>query len=439
MDMNPSILKYDDQHISFTIDSNNLVLGFSVIYAVTNYIDRRRLWSCLGPLINDTPWCFIGDFNAIIEYGEYKCASCPATTHMKEFLSWSDSNHLVHVPTMGNQYTWNNGRKVKKLTEKRLDKAICNFKWIDCYIKTSCHTLTKANSDHYHILLNFNFNDIKYISQIKFKNMWTNHSDCREIVEKTWNTRIYGCPMYILDKKLRILKSKLKDWNKNHFGKVQEKVKEAEINLMNIQQAIVNKEYDDTLRNHEKNPQEEYNKALDFEEQFWKENARINWCTDGDRNTKFFHRYAAIKRSPNTINAITINDVVHTNMDTIEKHFLDHFHQLFNKNVVLQDNGLVEETIPNLINEDTNKTLTSIPTEMEIEEAVMSLNEDGAPGTDGSGAVFFQTYWDIVGIDVINVVSLFFKEDWILPHYNSNTIVLVPKVKGLTRWSNSNL
>ncbi|XP_058784639.1 uncharacterized protein LOC131659467 [Vicia villosa] len=389
MDMNPSIINYDDQHISFSIDSNNLVLGFSVVYAATNYIDRRRLWSSLDTLIIDTPWCFIGDFNAIIESGEYKGDSCTASIPMKEFLSWSDSNHLVHVPTMGNQYTWNNCKKGKKLIEKRLDRAMCNFKWIGSCIKTSCHTLTKANSEHYPILLNFNFNDIKYISQFKFKSMWTNHSDCMEIVGETWNTRIYGCPMYILNKKLRILKSKLKDWNKNHFGKVQEKVKETELNLMNIQQAIATKGYYDNLRIHEKNAQEEYNKALDFEEQFWKEKAIINWCTNGDRNTKFFHRYVAIKRTTNLINAITINDVVHTHMDTIEKHFLNHFHQLFNKNVVMQDNGLVKGTIPNLINKDTTKTLTSVPNEVEIKEAVMSIKKDGALGPDGFGVVVF--------------------------------------------------
>lgn len=70
-------------------------------------------------------------------------------------------------------------------------------------------------------------------------------------------------------------------------------------------------------------------------------------------------------------------------MDSIENHFLDHFQQLFSKNVVLQDNGLVEETIPNLINEDTNNTLTLMPTNLEIKEDVMSLNKDGVPGSDG--------------------------------------------------------
>lgn len=86
------------------------------------------------------------------------------------------------------------------LLKKILGRDICNFKWIDSCNKTSCHTLIKSNLDHYPILLKFNFNDVKYTSQFKFMNMWTNNLDCREIMEKTWSTRIYGYLMYILDK-----------------------------------------------------------------------------------------------------------------------------------------------------------------------------------------------------------------------------------------------
>jgi len=55
------------------------------------------------------------------------------------------------------------------------------------------------------------------------------------------------------------------------------------------------------------------------------------------------------------------------------------------------------------------------------------LNKDGAPGPDGFGALFFQTFWDLVKNDVSKAVIQFFQTEWILLNFNSNNIVLIPK------------
>jgi len=89
---------------------------------------------------------------------------------------------------------------------------------------------------------------------------------------------------------------------------------------------------------------------------------------------------------------------------------------------------MVEEIIPNLVTHNTNSLLTNIPSEVEIQDAVFALNEEGAPGPDGFGAIFFQSFWSIVKEDVIKVVLEFFVKGWLLPKYNSNTIVLIPKI-----------
>lgn len=45
---------------------------------------------------------------------------------------------------------------------------------------------------------------------------------------------------------------------------------------------------------------------------------------------------------------------------------------------------------------------------------------------------FFQSYWDIVENDVINAVLEFFTRDWILPNFNANTNILIPKIPDAT-------
>jgi hypothetical protein len=55
-----------------------------------------------------------------------------------------------------------------------------------------------------------------------------------------------------------------------------------------------------------------------------------------------------------------------------------------------------------------------MPTPVEIKNAVFSLNKDSAPGPDGFGAIFYQTFWNIIHLDVINAVMQFFASGLIL-------------------------
>jgi hypothetical protein len=95
----------------------------------------------------------------------------------------------------------------------------------------------------------------------------------------------------------------------------------------------------------------------------------------------------------------------------------------------LQDQLLAGEVIPNLITAEINSLLTLLPSHLEIKAAVFALNKDSAPGPDGFGAYFFQHFWDIIHLDVINAVLEFFTSGWILPGFNSNIITLLPKIQ----------
>ena len=65
---------------------------------------------------------------------------------------------------------------------------------------------------------------------------------------------------------------------------------------------------------------------------------------------------------------------------------------------------MIEDVIPSLITDRINNILTMIPSPEEVHTAVFSLNKDSAPGPDGFGALFFQTFWEIIKTDVLNVV-----------------------------------
>ncbi|MCH87787.1 RNA-directed DNA polymerase (Reverse transcriptase) [Trifolium medium] len=71
--------------------------------------------------------------------------------------------------------------------------------------------------------------------------------------------------------------------------------------------------------------------------------------------------------------------------------------------------------------------LTLMPFELEIHDAVFSMNKNSAPGPDGFGAFFFRSYWGIIKHDVSMAVMEFFSSGCLMPNMNANTLVLIPK------------
>lgn len=133
--------------------------------------------------------------------------------------------------------------------------------------------------------------------------------------------------------------------------------------------------------------------------------SKLNWQLHGDRNTKYFHTYAKIKRKTKLISSLLIDGSIESDQVKLENHIETHFSNLFNSNFLRQDIGLIKRVIPNLITEQTNDMLTRIPNVSEILDSILNLNIDFAPGPYGFGAIFFVHYWDIVKRDVINVIN----------------------------------
>ena len=87
---------------------------------------------------------------------------------------------------------------------------------------------------------------------------------------------LWGCPMFVMNKKLKFLKEKLKTWNRNIFGNVHANVTVAEQKLQDIQKLIEDTSYTEFLMNQEKSLQLELELGLDRCELFWKDKDKIN-------------------------------------------------------------------------------------------------------------------------------------------------------------------
>jgi hypothetical protein len=264
VNLDPVVISLSDQYVAFTCSDVDKLFGIVAVYASTCYLRRRQLWSSLSSFCNsqDISWCFMGDFNVILGLHEYRGSNVPASLPMSDFQDWTNANDLLHLPTRGAWFTWSNGRHGRAFTEKRLDRAICNQAWLNSCSMVNCSSLVKNKSGHFPILLNFQFNSISFASQLKFMKMWTLHDTCQDLIANCWRTNIVGSPMFILTRKLKILKEQLKSWNKDVFGNVHSYVKVAEDDLALIQNQIQLNGYSSSVRENEKRAQSKLNDAL---------------------------------------------------------------------------------------------------------------------------------------------------------------------------------
>ena len=70
----------------------------------------------------------------------------------------------------------------------------------------------------------------------KFENVWLSRLEFTSNIDKWWreDLNIQGTRMFILQQKLKNIKSKLKGWNKNEFGNIFKAKREAEQKLQEI-------------------------------------------------------------------------------------------------------------------------------------------------------------------------------------------------------------
>jgi len=197
-----------------------------------------------------------------------------------------------------------------------------------------------------------------------------------------------------------------------------------------IQQIIDTDSFSDEHYVQELEAQIVLTKALNHQEDIWKEKARDQRFIHGDRNIAYFHRLAKIRAPTNSITFLQDGERAITEPSDIEVHVINYFQSICTVANDCTPNDLITKTIPSLVSDDENRMLLRIPQREEIKDAVFALNGDGAPGLNGFGGHFYQIYWDIIGADVVQSVQEFFTSCILANSVNNNLIVLIPKVPG---------
>eukprot|EP00253_Pinus_taeda_P028175 PITA_28175 len=198
-------------------------------------------------------------------------------------------------------------RKLNRDGEFFID-FIDNARLVDVYPKhdgtvLESNILPSGGSDHWPISLMVEIPGKPRNKPFRFEKFWIEHPNFLTMVEKWWSEPLdeEGSKMFILQKKLKNIKLRLKDWNKTVFGNIFQEKEIIEQKLEQIHKDGVAGCRDEEACEQEKDLTQQWHNRCKQEESLWKQKSRILWLKEGEQNTKFFHRSAMDYRSTNKI------------------------------------------------------------------------------------------------------------------------------------------
>eukprot|EP00253_Pinus_taeda_P015714 PITA_15714 len=200
------------------------------IYNPQKLEDKITFLETLSKIIRRHPRskCILGgDFNMITTLLEKKGGLRKLNRDAEAFANFIETVKLVDVYPKSGLFTWNNRRGGDKLIASRLDRFLISESIIMDGITVESDILPSGGSDHWPISLIVEVSGTPRNKPFRFEKFWLDHPNFLEMVKKWWSKplEISGSKMFNLQKKLKITKQKIKDWNKTVFGNIlQEKI-----------------------------------------------------------------------------------------------------------------------------------------------------------------------------------------------------------------------
>jgi hypothetical protein len=155
----------------------------------------------------------------------------------------------------------------------------------------------------------------------------------------------------------------------------------------------------------------------------------LHMNSGGDRNTKFFYSYASERKKVNRITKLRKEDGgVAEEEEAMREVATNYFLQLFTSSSGDRMEELLDHIDPR-VTQEMNDQLCKEYSEEEVKAALDSIGDLKAPGPDGMHALFYKTFWDIVGEKVTEEVLHVINGGPMPAEWNETCIVLIPKTK----------
>ncbi|KAL4368737.1 hypothetical protein GQ457_05G018140 [Hibiscus cannabinus] len=179
--------------------------------------------SCVG----SAPWLVGGDFN-VTAYAYESSNFVEDVSHcsmdMEEIQGCMGELGLDDHPFTGPLFTSSNKQECSYLARK-LDRVLTNSAWNTVFPDSYVEFQAPGISDHSPgVVWLTKEAPVHRPKPFKFFNFWTTHPEFENVVRRSWDEPVEGNSMQVLFCKLKRLKSRLKDLNREHYADISKQV-----------------------------------------------------------------------------------------------------------------------------------------------------------------------------------------------------------------------
>ncbi|XP_044342365.1 uncharacterized protein [Triticum aestivum] len=262
---------------------------------------------------------------------------------------------------------------------------------------------------------------VKAKKMFRYEDMWRREPCYYDIIKKSWWCKGEG--LQDLMKSLSFMKESLQRWSFQTFGSVRGQLAQLRSQLEEVRR----RSWQTGPSLVERSLMGQISELLAREEIMMRQQSRVGWLFEGDRNTSFFHSRCKERARQNRIKFLQrLDGTICYNQKEMEEETNQFFIKLFSA----QDNLSTEEVInyvPTKVSNELNDMLCRPFLQDEVEQALFMMKPNKSPGLDGFTAGFYQNHWDILKPSICAAVLKFLNDGELPEEVNKTILVLIPK------------
>ncbi|XP_074276997.1 uncharacterized protein LOC141600652 [Silene latifolia] len=434
---NPSMfavnfLEYNAQFIHMEVVDLGTGRQFhlTMVYAFNELLERKLLWQKLCSFQKQIhgAWVICGDFNTVLVPSE-RLGGNSSIEEMEDFKNCVDECEVADCPASGSYYTWNNKQEVQARVYSRLDRVLVNHNWLNDNGSVYAHFYCEGIFDHTPCVIQSVIDGTKNRRHFKYYNMWSRSEDFQSCVKHVWDNSVYGTHMFRLVKKLKLLKSPLKQLNKTDFDDIENNTARARMHLEYVQEKLRSDPLNEVLIQQEKNSASAFRFLNQACHEYLVQKSKAVWLEQGDQNTKYFHSLIKVRQVKNKV--MRIADMRGRQCETatqIQQAFLEFYEELLGTEADTRPISTQTVQMGRVCSGEHHSLLMAPVTNDEIKQVLFSIPNHKAAGPDGYSSAFFKDSWDVVGELFCKAIHDFFLNGKLLKQINHTLITLVPKI-----------
>ncbi|CAA0810987.1 Unknown protein, partial [Striga hermonthica] len=280
-------------------------------------LDRKVDWgSC---------WAIAGDWNEIVSNEEKRGGLVRSHNSFLPFRDFIVDMEMQEQDQKGAFFTWGNNRRGDGYVEERLDKVFTSQEWLLKFPKMEVSNFFRSASDHNVILYDTEMELQSSRRRFVFDRNWLKMEGIEEAVAKGWEMDSEGSEMFKIHQKVKHTKKAILSWYNPVKRNNEKLIQTLTAKMEKLREEGREKDWVTWC-----STKCDLDKAYMEEEQYWRAKSRALWLKVGDKNTRFFHAFAAQRRKRNSVlRLVSGTGEVITEPKKLEEHIVNYYSSLF--------------------------------------------------------------------------------------------------------------